>query len=183
MYQFGEPPESTDAPHVKPTLSVNPAMIDSYLVDTSAIDKHIDDDFKDNYVSSEDSINDILIENHQTVEAEVQSKNGQVKQTINTHVVDLSMNDNLDLNEESKGQEKRNEKDNDDEIPISHITQTVIKSVSKPQDNNTEENKKDMMALDEESIFITVMKGLVRSMKYPGKDKKNKKEVHHNEKH
>ena len=61
--------------------------------------------------------------------------------------------------------------------------QTIIKSVSKPQDDNTQEKKKDMLALDDKSPFITVMKGLVRSMMYPEKEKKNKKEVRHNEKH
>lgn len=49
-------------------------MVDGHHVDTHIIDKLVDEVFNDNYVSTEDSVDDILNENHQNVEVEAQSK-------------------------------------------------------------------------------------------------------------
>lgn len=63
----------------------------------------------------------------------------------------------------------------DDDMSIANIINKITESVSKSRDKYTQEKKRDVVAMDEESHVITVMKRLVRSMTENGKEKQKEK--------
>lgn len=113
-------------------------MIYGHPVDTPVINKLLGCVFNDNYVSSKDFADDIFNENHKNVEVEVQNKRS----------VEL---DQVDKN---------------DDVPISNIMESIIESISKPQDKVV---AKGLVCVDEETesdetYVVKMMKRIARSM-------------------
>lgn len=116
----------------------NPIMVDSHHVNKLVFDNLFDDIINDKYVPSEDS------DDHQNMEAEVLSETSEENNEEVSHKGSLGVKDN--------GQEEINiETCENDDILITHMMKSLIKSVTKPHDKGPQEKEKEVIKVDKET--------------------------------
>lgn len=135
------------------------------------MDTHVAED------DDSDLSHDQTDENDQNEDHESQEKNVQAEVLSKTSDGNNEVSDEDSDGEKDNGQEVwNNETNENDKIHISHVIKSIINSVSRPQDKDTQEKVNKMVNVEEETETDEepVMKRLARTM---SDEKKKKKEI------